>query len=100
MKAKRFASMFRAQSIGFKDSCLIPLPALTGIPELRQMKARTSRRSTMKPYEHPAYSDPVVSNEEPDRDCHEWNFEPGDSDQEPYPEYHGANTEECPGGGT
>ncbi|MDF5867323.1 hypothetical protein P4115_06995 [Pseudomonas aeruginosa] len=54
----------------------------------------------MKPYEHPAYSDPVVSNEEPDRDCHEWNFEPGDSDQEPYPEYHGANTEECPGGGT
>ncbi|HGO9572204.1 TPA: hypothetical protein ACLEBA_004589 [Pseudomonas aeruginosa] len=39
----------------------------------------------MKPYEHPAYSDPVVSNEEPDRDCHEWNFEPGDSDQEPYP---------------
>lgn len=48
----------------------------------------------MKPYEHPAYSDPVVSNEEPDRDCHEWNFEPGDSDQEPYPEYHGANTEE------
>ena len=51
----------------------------------------------MKPYEHPAYSDPVVSNEEPDRDCHEWNFEPGDSDQEPYPEYHGANTEECPG---
>ena len=40
------------------------------------------------------------SNEEPDRDCHEWNFEPGDSDQEPYPEYHGANTEECPGGGT
>ena len=54
----------------------------------------------MKPYEHPAYSDHVVSNEEPDRDCHEWNFEPGDSDQEPYPEYHGANTEECPGGGT
>lgn len=36
----------------------------------------------MKPYEHPAYSDPVVSNEEPDRDCHEWNFEPGDSDQD------------------
>ncbi|WP_185830318.1 hypothetical protein [Pseudomonas aeruginosa] len=54
----------------------------------------------MKPYEHTAYSDPVVNNEEPDRDCHEWNFEPGDSDQEPYPEYHGANTEEGPGGGT
>lgn len=39
----------------------------------------------MKPYEHPAYSDPVVSNEEPDRDCHEWNFEPGDMIRNPTP---------------
>ncbi|HHK3969582.1 TPA: hypothetical protein ACQSRX_003016 [Pseudomonas aeruginosa] len=98
MKAKRFASTLRAHSIWLLNSSFIPLPALTGMPELRQMKASTSRMITMKPYEHPAYSDPVMGNEEPDRGCHEWNFQPGDSDQEPYPEYRGANTEEGPGG--
>lgn len=53
----------------------------------------------MKFYEYLVYSDFVVSNEEFDCDCYEWNFELGDSDQEFYFEYYGVNIEECLGGG-